>query len=333
MSGWVAQEIALHSSTWNADATALGSVVYETSFIIGYRDIRPLELESAKFPLLQRAALGCEDEDSGLVFGVAPHFDDLHPLYAPNSLDPYTLPWPRLTKFVGTVLWDMELFTLAPNLTEVTCTFDLNHHASLPMITHPNLLPLTDILQYLTLPALRHLDVSNDEPNRYGHRSHGLLKSFLVRSSPPLLSLSLSLADIDETHDLESHNLDECTRIVGGTLESLKFLTVSSNLVYLIFARLNPDSLPHIQTLRFEGIYGPFDLSTIIYLLHRFDTLRSAAFLWTFSPFLDKTVISHTSTMPHCVDTINGHLSRLAQKGMNIYLGTKEKNYLSINDA
>ncbi|KAF7355729.1 hypothetical protein MSAN_01490800 [Mycena sanguinolenta] len=160
------------------------------------------------------------------------------------------------------------------------------------------------------------------------------LESFLIRSSPPLVSLSLSFAEGDEeAYDEDTYWLDQCMRLVGGTLECLEFFQIPNNSVPSIFDHLQPDSLPHIRTLRFKDLCGPLDLPTIIHILHRFDTLRTAAFVWTSSPFLDNMITVYASTPARCRDTVSGHLSRLAQKGMEIYLGTDEKNYLSNGDA
>ncbi|KAF7355719.1 hypothetical protein MSAN_01489800 [Mycena sanguinolenta] len=233
----------------------------------------------------------------------------------------------------------MELFTLAPNLTDIKCSFDLNHNASLPMITHCNLISLTtdphaDVLRYLTLPALRYLDVSiHDEdcyePERHEDSSHPL-NSFLVRSSPPLVTLSISFLGGDEdAYDVESYHLAQCMRLVGRTLESLECWRISNDLMPSIFGNLRPDSLPHIQKFGFKDIYGPLDLPIFVHLLYRFDKLRTAAFVWKSSLFLNQTIAVYTSTAARRIDTISGHLSHLAQKGMEIYLGTDEKNYLS----
>ncbi|KAF7355717.1 hypothetical protein MSAN_01489600 [Mycena sanguinolenta] len=131
----------------------------------------------------------------------------------------------------------------------------------------------------------------------------------------------------------ETYHLDRCMPLVGRTLEILEFWHISGHLMIpFVSDKLNPDTLPSLRSLGFKEIYGPLDLPIVVGLLYRFDKLCTAAFVSTFGLFLDETETVHTSGIPR-EDTIRGHLSRLVQKGLDVYLGTDERNYLSIDEA
>ncbi|KAF8213951.1 hypothetical protein K438DRAFT_1956049 [Mycena galopus ATCC 62051] len=134
---------------------------------IGSHDFRSLRLDSAAFPLLQSATLEFYSPELNLVpvavFGDVPHLHELKLSWCilPSIL---MLPWLQLTK-IEAVLSDLALFALAPNLTEMTCSFE-PFHSDFIGITHRSLRSLTitedsstDILQFLTIPALQYLKV------------------------------------------------------------------------------------------------------------------------------------------------------------------------------
>ncbi|KAF8214063.1 hypothetical protein K438DRAFT_1956164 [Mycena galopus ATCC 62051] len=298
------------------------------SLDMGWHDMRPLDLNSANFPLLQGAALACDDDAPIILFSTSPHFHDLR-LLCELTLDTFALPWHQLTKFTGMVLWDLQLFTLAPNLTEITCGFDFGV-ADFVVTTHHNLRSLTvdeesdDIIQYLTLPALRYLDVSHADA------CHDSLQSFLARSSPPLVSLSVQMNDSDGSDSYFTY-LNQCTRLVAGTLKILEIVHVYNKDIIPIFISLG-ESLPNLESISFKDCDGPVDLPDLVHFLYQFDKLRTFKLVWTSSPFLDATLFTGPSTGT-CEDTISGHLSRLSQKGMEIYLGTADKDYAAIGDA
>ncbi|KAF8213979.1 hypothetical protein K438DRAFT_1956080 [Mycena galopus ATCC 62051] len=148
--------------------TRLRDLIHRWSRRIQYirldaRDIRPLELDVAEFPQLRSASFGYDDDTRAItLFANAPCFHALDLQFEGFRRSRLALPWLQLTKFEG-ALW-LELFTLAPNLSEVTCTYDPNP-GDVVAITHRNLRSLTirssaDILRHLILPALGHLAVA-----------------------------------------------------------------------------------------------------------------------------------------------------------------------------
>ncbi|KAJ7246577.1 hypothetical protein B0H12DRAFT_758537 [Mycena haematopus] len=223
----------------------------------------------------------------------------------------FTFPWLQLTQSEG-VLADLELFTVAPNLTEMRCIFVPADHDFIATI-HRNLRSLTiaedsdDLIQYLTLPALTHLDVS-------AMNSHDTLEPFLARSSTHLVSLSV------HTHDRRSDldHLGKSLPLVASTLETLELSGFCSDEMSSVFSLLDRTFLPNISTLTFKCIYGTLNFDALVHFLYAHST-RLCAFrlVWATSPFLDATICVGPS---HTYDTIDGHLSRLAQAGMDIYL-------------
>jgi hypothetical protein len=127
---------------------------------IGDRDIRLLGLDSANFPLLKGATLGCNQEPlpsvdlSENVFGNAPQLHELHMTSWGFTPTTFTLTWLQLTKFEGALL-DLELFTLAPDLAELIWTF--HNFSSLAMI--------------VTHHRLRRLTIKDENPDNIIHTS------------------------------------------------------------------------------------------------------------------------------------------------------------------
>ncbi|KAF8214067.1 hypothetical protein K438DRAFT_1802813 [Mycena galopus ATCC 62051] len=290
-------------------------------------DISPLGLDSAAFPLLQGATLGrfpVLDPLPIILFGSAPYLHTLclrHKGFTSNDI---AFPWSQLTRFEGIVA-DLLLFTLAPNLTEMTCTFILET-GDLIMITHRSLISLTigdeseDVLEYLTLPALQRLDV-------LGMDKIDSLEPFLVRSSPPLVSIAL--LGTQSCFD----DWVPCMPLVAGSLESLEFSYVHAEALDSIFKWLSRslfDSLPKIRALTFQDVDGFSTLrldELVDFLYSGSSKLRTFSLVWTSSPFLDSTACTSDTT-----DTISGHLTRLAQTGMELYVGTHSKNYALLGD-
>jgi hypothetical protein len=286
---------------------------------IAWQNIQALGLESAAFPLLQGATLGCRYIPALTFFDNSPRFCDLRLRTSSAGFIPSTFTQ-QLTKFEGP-MWDLELLTLAPNLTEMTCSFEPHHEDDMfTVITHHNMRSFTivadesddwaDILPYLILPALHHLDVSAMD-------NYDTLESFLTRSSPPLVSLS-----VQGTASCFDH-WSQCTALVDGTLENLEVGGVSNENMHSIFIILH--HLPNIQSLCFKGLDDPLNLNFLLpFLYERSLKLRSFRVHWGFVPFIESSLI-HAG--PPISDTIGGHLSRLARLGMDIDLG---KNYVSI---
>ncbi|KAF8213945.1 hypothetical protein K438DRAFT_1802605 [Mycena galopus ATCC 62051] len=286
------------------------------------RDIRALGLDSAAFPLLQDASLRCGaelDPDVQLpvvVFGNAPRLHDLNLLFGLGVLTAagFTLPWLQLTSFEGTIS-NLSIFTLAPNLTEITCSFEPDED-DFVAITHRSLRSLTigkdsgDLIHYLTLPALRSLDASSAS-------CYDCLEPFLRRSSPPLTSLFI------QGKEAYLDYFCECIPLVARTLETLGFLDVDdSEELECILALLDGsilDSLPNIQTLSFKDLDGPFGLHALLCFLYaRSHKVRTFRVVWAFDPFLDRILRAGPPGF-HYFDTIRDHFARLGQSGMEIY--------------
>ncbi|KAF8161778.1 hypothetical protein K438DRAFT_1985555 [Mycena galopus ATCC 62051] len=236
------------------------------------------------------------------------------------------LPRLQLTKFYNQPMRDLEIFERASNLTEVVCDFQPLHEFLFHEIIHTRLTSLTvtegvsQIFTYLTLPALQHLDISSD------YRCDNL-ETFLMRSSPPLVSLAALAAD-------EDFNWARCLAPVARTLENIHFGYPSPEVISTLFDILSPSSLPHIRALSLDEIdpEDVLDYEKLVRFLYLCSSdsahLRSFRLLWQYSPFWDKKCYGPDQKP---LDTITGHLSRLAQVGMDIHLGTKNKNYAPVH--
>ncbi|KAJ7825019.1 hypothetical protein B0H13DRAFT_2122996, partial [Mycena leptocephala] len=147
---------------------------------------------------------------------------------------------PTLTKYDGPI-HNMDLFTEAQNLTELTCFLSnfLEEDDEFTAITHSGLRSLTIksdydfITPYLTLPALQHLS------------------PFLVRSSPPLVSLYWR----------------QCMARVGGTVETLELRSPSTTAIIVA-----PSSFPNLRSLSLHEHY--FSLVQFLYVQSHLRTFR-----------------------------------------------------------
>ncbi|KAJ6515484.1 hypothetical protein C8R45DRAFT_1139861 [Mycena sanguinolenta] len=296
-------------------------------------DLSPLGLDSAAFPLLQSATLKFDAEPKVtpiIVFRDAPHLRHLHLQSSAVAPSTFSFAWSQLTEFEGTI-WDLELFILAPNLTRVACSF-APEDDDFTAVTHYTLKSLTiyeyssDVIQYLTLPSLQSLDVSS-------HTEIYLsLEAFLKRSSPPLIFLSATGIDSD-SRESYLRCWAKFTPLIADTLESLQFDDVSTQDMISIFGLLKDHTFLSLRTLTFTDVDGPSDLHLLVdFLYRRVDTLRTFKVTWISSPFLDDTAFAGVSGFGR-TDTIRNHLSLLQQRGMDIHLGTPEKNYASFSDV
>ncbi|KAJ6560319.1 hypothetical protein B0H19DRAFT_113676 [Mycena capillaripes] len=303
---------------------------------IGDRDIHELGLDSVAFPLLQRATLHyrgeADDSASPHLFGSAPQFHDLQVPSGSSEFDPgrFTLPWSQLTKFEGQ-LWDWNLFILAQNLVELKCDFEPIEDFPLVAISHPHLTSFTlmegssaEIFEYLNLPALKYLDISKMESYQYP-----LLEPFLVRSSPPLASLSVR-AD-DDCYG----NWHRCLPRIANTLENLEIRDIPEEVMVRLLGlwdkERNLDALSNLRSLILRDVEGGVNLHNLVNYLERSDKLRSFQLVWTRNPFLDSGYYGTGPGVLNTNDTVRSHLFRMARTGMEIYLGTEDKNYASIN--
>ncbi|KAF7352372.1 SAM-dependent MTase TRM10-type domain-containing protein [Mycena venus] len=288
-------------------------------------DIRELGLDLLSFPLLEHATLCCEhapDPEADLprnVFGYAPRLHDLC-LRFPGVTPTFTLPWLQLTKFDGE-LRDLELFTLAPNLTQATCRgYDIE--SSVP-VTHHNLISLTagsGIIQHLTLPSLQYLYISHSDS----------LELFLKRSSPPLVSLSVR-GDEDSFREWYP-----CIPFIGRTLRTLEIAHVPVAVMSSICHLHTPfHGTPNLQNLSFKAVDGGVDLPFVVrFLYSQLKQLRTFRLVWASSPFMDnETADVINDPENETIDTVSGHLSWLSSRGMVIYLGTGTKNYATMDNV
>ncbi|KAF8214038.1 hypothetical protein K438DRAFT_1956140 [Mycena galopus ATCC 62051] len=276
----------------------------------GYRSIHSLDLNSAMFPLLHRAALGYDHSDDPItVFSTAPRFHDLC-LLSGHRLGVLAPPWLQLTKFTGP-LHNRFVF-IALNLTNIRCEF--NHHGGASTATtHGGLKCFIldhyseDILQYLTLPALQYLDIS------FNSARDKSFPSFLARSSPPLVSLSVKCV---------WEGLGASTRLVASTLDIIEFDYDHDNTSPSIFKVLN-SILPNLPSIIVRELYGSLDLvDLMIFLYPRCNTLRTFKLVWTGSPFFDARIsLRHDQRSPFVVET---------ERHGYIYTLGLQKNYAAI---
>ncbi|KAJ7755841.1 hypothetical protein B0H16DRAFT_1690067 [Mycena metata] len=292
-----------------------------------------LELHSLSFPLLQAANVCCDVGIETRVFSSAPLLHSLHLRGDGVIATRLHLPWQQLLIFEGSIS-NLDLFVVAPNLVDVKCHW-AGGDSNPGMITHSRIksFAVTDsaydkILQYLTLPALQHLDLSE------GH-TYDFLGSFLERSSPPLISLRVQADDrgLTQWHQALVH--------VATTLEDIEIFYASPEVVTSILSlgerperpwasspSMTLVALSNLQTLRFLSVSGPVNQYELVHFLYaRSDKLRSFQLVWEANPFLDREISVGVPGAPRAVDTIAGHFSRLRAAGMDVYVGTENKNY------
>ncbi|KAJ7784075.1 hypothetical protein B0H16DRAFT_1782803 [Mycena metata] len=296
-----------------------------------YQPIRPLELHTLPFPLLQAANVHCDFRVEDRVFDNAPQLHSLHVRgYSAVAPHRFHLPWQQLTIFEGSI-HNLDLFVVAPNLVNIKCGW-AGGDSNPGMITHSCIksFAVTDsaydkILQYLTLPALQHLDLSEGD-------TYDFLGSFLERSSPPLISLRVQADDpaFAQWHQALVH--------VAATLEDIEISYASTEaMTSLLSLGERPWASPpwrtlnvlrNIKTLRLPHVVDPVGLYQLVkFLYSRSDKLRSFQLVWDASPFLDERPRAGAPGTPDTEDTIVGHFSRLQAAGMDIYVGTRVKNY------
>ncbi|KAF7352361.1 F-box domain-containing protein [Mycena venus] len=300
--------------------------------------MRQLGLDSVEFPLLRRATLGDwygpepDDSDPVEVFSNAPQLHDLRLIhegifsyYSPSSL--------QLTKFIGEII-DMQLFSLALNLTEASCSVEFLISTPTSPISHSCLQSLTllisfgqrkpiDILRHLQLPALQSLHISEMEDTEYPS-----LARFLARSSPPLRTLSVC-ADDDE------FEWAECFSYVAATLENLEVVhpldrvqAAILNCHILSQPEIYPP-FPRLQTLALKTTSGINYSSLIRFLDERtrrpeFAAFRSFRLVAPGGTFLDDVLAAWSApTGSYRNDKVTGHLASLAtNRGIDIDIGS-----------
>ncbi|KAF8213921.1 hypothetical protein K438DRAFT_2009051 [Mycena galopus ATCC 62051] len=278
--------------------------------------IDTLGLDSVAFPLLRGATLTCAVKEYSVISSLTTVFDSaprLHELNLGSQITArgYRFPWTQLTKFDGPID-DTEIFALTPNLTEMIGSGGTYSRAR----THRSLKSLfikndTGIIPRITLPALQHLTFLPDL-DLYDVPS-SLVVSFLERSLPPLISLSVQWSE--SWFD----SLRQCIPLVAGSLESLEFHDEFSVALLDFLDSSILDSLPHIHTLGFTGLDPRSNLPALLCFLYaRSDKIRTLRVRWTSDPFPDRMVWAGPPGTKY-LDTINDHFWRLGQAGMEIY--------------
>ncbi|KAJ6561468.1 hypothetical protein DFH09DRAFT_494215 [Mycena vulgaris] len=316
--------------------------VQHLELILSQHYLRQLDLDSAVFPLLQRAVLGestygpdPDPSDPVELFNNAPQLRELY--LTPGTLFIYyNPPSLQLTKFDGEI-FSLELFKLAPNLTEVRCCMgDLysplaspTSHASLRSLTllksHPNANPL-NLLFYLTLPALQSLNITDVKDSAVSTHS---LRAFLTRSSPPLQTLSAWVQD--KTFD----DWNSCFSCVSDTLENLEVHSPDSEFQSEVFTLGTPNSrydpLPRLRTLHL--VDAPHtDYNVLVNFLHiRASTpalanIRSLRLIWLPGVLLQERFSAEINNGTRHGDM--AHFATSASKGINIHIATTQKTYI-----
>ncbi|KAJ7682157.1 hypothetical protein DFH06DRAFT_288294 [Mycena polygramma] len=306
----------------------LRDIIHRYSRRVQYLDlaeingVEKLGLDSAVFPSLLRVKLR-DVASSNLhppdIFSNAPRLHGLVLQCQEITPTTFTFPWLQLTKFQGAI-WGLDLFTSAPNLIEAECDFEYDPASPLTAVTHHRLNSLTlaseqsmDLLRYLTLPALKILEIS-DMPDHY----YGSFTPFIIRSLPPLVTLSVR-ADYDCYGQWYL-----CLPLLARTLENLEIFHASKESTDAMFGTMNLGGLLNLRTLVMEDVCDGVNLQSLVEFLHtRSKSLRSFRIVLRDCPFLDRQVYASRAS-----DTASGHLSRIIQAGMDIYFGTIHKNYV-----
>jgi hypothetical protein len=249
------------------------------------------------------------------------------------------LPWGQLTKYDGPI-FGLALFSTALNLAELSCYLDYLEEDLAP-VTHSGLRSLTlksvGLLPYLTLPALQYLDLADASDSTEDGSEYDLERTFepfLMRSSPPLVSLRIP-AD-DRHFDVWR----QCVGHMNRTLETIQFHAPSTRAMSSLFPSegqgdsiLTRSVFPNLRSLQLQAVSCDFESHyyALVRFLYAESHLRSFSLVWATNPFLDST---YDSGLPEAIpqlNTIGGHLSRIAHAGMKIHVGTKDKNYVAVD--
>ncbi|KAJ7044851.1 hypothetical protein C8F04DRAFT_598725 [Mycena alexandri] len=338
---------SLHQTNYAADPfpiSRLRTIVHQYAHRVryikldlgDYNSMDPLELHSLSFPLLQAASFHYDFDLETQVFGNAPQLHSLDIGGRGVIPDRFHLPWQQLTIFEGSID-NLDLFIVAPNLIDVKCDWT-GDDISQGMITHSRITSFAatrtdtnsdEILQYLTLPSLQHLDLSKSD-------TYDFLESFIERSSPPLISLQVWAADpaFAQWHKALVH--------VAATLENLEISYASQEVMASTLSLWERPwasspwrtlhALSNLKTLHFSDVPDPMSQDQLVHFLYsRSDKLRSFQLVWDANPFFNRQIQAGAPGAPNRVDTIAGHFSRLRTAGMDIYVGTEDKNYAAKN--
>ncbi|KAJ7498646.1 hypothetical protein FB451DRAFT_5300 [Mycena latifolia] len=312
-------------------------------------DIAELGLDSVAFPLLQRAVITepfePEPDSSNPVhiYSNAPQLHDLI-LLSDTLFSFYTPPSLQLMKFEGTIM-NLELLTMAPNLTEIRCSLEGLDPYPTSTIFHLRLQSLTvlktsfsedaiDLLPHLTLPALQFLHISALTDRLISTDS---LFSFLIRSSPPLRTLSARVSHSS------FYDWNSCFSCVAKTLENLELHSPESAFQHELFNLDIPHShynpLPRLRTLHLVDSVG-IDCYSLVEFLQRRSTTPTLAKFRSFRATFHSSFFREDTfgfrTIPniteHLIDTepkeVTTALAQLASGGIDIIIEATEKTYL-----
>ncbi|KAJ7118569.1 hypothetical protein C8R43DRAFT_1036108 [Mycena crocata] len=302
------------------------SKIQRLELLIVPHAIQQLGLDTCFFPLLRWAHLGRwripQDPGPSMdVFVNAPLLGGVN-LGVPGNH--FSFPWLQLTRFDGQID-RLDMFSLAPNLTEAKCLVDRLLFPPPSIVTHTHLQSLilvcrrefidpVDILEYLTLPTLQSLHISGVEETVYA-----TLNTFLRRSSPPLQSLSIRL------DDAEFHDWEDCFISMRHTLQNLEAESICPELLLSLIGTDHGKVFPNLRTLTF------MNPTPINYL-------QLAEFLWKLPKLNYFQLSSQINTMlevegavPGTYDLYGGLLASVAkEKGIMIKVVSGGKTYVQI---
>ncbi|KAJ7462153.1 hypothetical protein FB451DRAFT_1562706 [Mycena latifolia] len=266
---------------------AYSETIQHLELIIPPQVVHQLGLDSCRFPRLRSTRLGMALDDTlapGHIFTNAPLLHEVRLSNYEATLPYYILPWLQLTRFNGQID-TMDLFTFAPNLTEVICSMEWIDEPT-SVIIHPRLQSLTlamsennvkpddTILRHLTLPALQSLDISKMDDTRYPS-----LTSFLHRSSPLLLALSI------RPDNVGFRDWVDCFDCIDATLETLTLKSPAEAVQQFLYFQ-KPAPFPNLHTLNIVNLLG-LNYSGLLQCLHERPNLRSFRLSFTQGIFLD----------------------------------------------
>jgi hypothetical protein len=127
---------------------------------------------------------------------------------------------------------------------------------------------------------------------------------------------------------------------MNRTLETIQFHAPSTRAMSSLFPSegqgdsiLTRSVFPNLRSLQLQAVSCDFESHyyALVRFLYAESHLRSFSLVWATNPFLDST---YDSGLPEAIpqlNTIGGHLSRIAHAGMKIHVGTKDKNYVAVD--
>ncbi|KAJ7693867.1 hypothetical protein B0H17DRAFT_1058503 [Mycena rosella] len=209
-------------------------------------DFERMNTHLLAFPLLQNLGIHFAEHDTSLkMFDHVPMLHELCMNYAPPTI---LLPWQRLTKFTAkwyTLTECLEALRLMPNIVECHFSSLIEEDSPPASISHPKMQSFTlfdsatDILDFLTLPALHTLEIL--DPTIFDEDTFDI---FLSRSAPLLQSLVMK----------GDANLRFASLMAVTTLTKLEIWNPPILGIGALFGFFENDTfLPRLRTLSFLG--------------------------------------------------------------------------------